>query len=41
MGKVYSRDRESLYRLITIKNFDKDYSKFKEYNYVIHTKLGF
>lgn len=29
------------YRLITIKNFDKYYSKLKEYNYVIHTKLGF
>lgn len=29
------------YRLIKPKNFDKEYSKLKEYNYVIHTKLGF
>lgn len=34
-------DSNAKYRLITIKNFDKDYSKLKEYNYVIHTKLGF
>lgn len=34
-------DNNAKYRLITIKNFDKDYSKLKEYNYVIHTKLWF
>ena len=34
-------DSNAKYRLITTKNFDKDYSNLKEYNYVIHTKIGF
>lgn len=34
-------DNNAKYRLISIKNSDKDYGKLKEYNYMIHTKLGF
>ena len=39
--QIVCENSNAKYRLITIKNFDKDYSKLKEYNYVIHTKLGF